>query len=50
MFCEPLPIEIIWLPVPVFSTGLFPLRNLLLDDLSEPDLLDLKDTWELTAE
>ena len=46
----PLPIGITWFPPPVFSSGLLPLRNLLFDDLSEPDLLDLKDTCELTAE
>jgi len=36
-----------WLPAPDLS-GLFPLRNLWFEDLSDPELLDLKDTWELT--
>ena len=38
-----------WLP-PADLSRLCPFRSFLFDDLADPELLDLKDTWELTCE
>ena len=46
---ELLPIGITWFPAAVLS-ALLTLRSFLFDDLSEPDLLELKETCELIYE